>query len=123
MSSSKKYNTYNKNQGHGWAHKLPICGLCFFVFALEKALIPFASAHPCEVIYAKLLLKANNSLHFYHGRFYIPYVPVSGSLKMPIFGVRNVNMTKSRAIAQRIAIASLGFLQADSRPRRIASYT
>ena len=36
----------------------------FLFFAWEKALIPFASAHPCELYAPNCLLKANNSLHF-----------------------------------------------------------
>ena len=42
---------------------------------------------------------------------YIPYVPPKGSLKIPIWGVAKVKMTKSRAIAQSIPIANFGNLQ------------
>ena len=42
---------------------------------------------------------------------HIPYVPVNGSLKIPISGVRKVNTTKSMAISKRVAIAHFGFLQ------------
>ena len=40
----------------------------------------------------------------------MPYVPVSGSLKMPISGVRKVNRMNSKAIAESTAHASFGDL-------------
>ena len=40
----------------------------------------------------------------------MPYVPVSGSLKMPISGVRKVNRMNSNAIAESTPHASFGDL-------------
>ena len=42
---------------------------------------------------------------------YIPYVLVSGSLKMPSLGVIKVNTTNKTAKTQSRAIARLGYLQ------------
>ena len=45
------------------------------------------------------------------GVFYIPKLPVRGSLNIPNSGVRKVNKTNSREIKQSTATDSLGDLQ------------
>ena len=43
--------------------------------------------------------------------FYIPYVPVKGSLNIPSLGVQNVKMMKDKAMVQSIQIGTRAELQ------------
>ena len=48
---------------------------------------------------------------FSHRLFYMPKLPVKGSLKIDILGVKNVKVIKRMAIKQRMEKAILGYLQ------------